>query len=290
MMRPLCMVIASCLVSLPASAINSELDALNQLCRKATASGDYEDAAAVCRRARFDASKLAPGSSEHIASIVNEAELKVILNNHPDAVALYGYAVTLVERRKPGTVEAAELLAHKAESQIYRGKNYEAEVILRRALQIREKVQGPEAFDTSVTRVRYGDVLGFLQQPFESHFAYVKSLVAFEKGGIAAREQYLRTRLRIAELLSRQLRFEEAASEFNRLLQDSQAAPLVSSYSTVALDRLAWISANRGKIEEAIDFYNRELAELQANSGSADQIALVMERIGSLRSQSDARH
>ncbi len=271
-------------LSAHAQSSNKELDALNQLCRQATASGDYSEAAAVCRRARFDASKLAPGSNEHIASLINEAELKVKLGNHVDAVDIYGRALQMVERKPGGgnSAEAAVLLERRAESQMARGKNYEAELILRRALEIRDKLFGPTSIKTAITRVRHADTLTILQQQFDALEQYRKALKVFEAGGIETRDRYLATRLSIAELLSRQSRREEAEVEFNRLLDDAQKPPRKSEYVIAAYDRLAWLQGLKGNVDDARGIYQREIDEIGTSGLRKDLMPQINERLKAL--------
>lgn len=266
-----------------AQSSNKELAALNQLCRQATASGDYSEAAAVCRRARFDASKLAPGSNEHIASLINEAELKVKLGNHVDAVDIYGRALQMVEQHGGGaTAEAAVLLERRAESQMARGKNYEAELILRRALGIREKLFGPASIKTAITRVRHADTLTILQQQFDALEQYRKALKVFEAGGNETRDRSLATRLSIAELLSRQSRREEAEVEFNWLLDDAQKPPRKSEYVIAAYDRLAWLRGLKGDVDGARGIYQREIDEIGTSGLRKDLMPQIDERLKAL--------
>ncbi len=274
------------MTQLPAQAqsSNKELDALNQLCRQATAGGDFSEAAAVCRRARFDASKLAPGSNEHIASLINEAELKVKLGNHVDAVDIYARALKMVEQRSGGaaTAQAAVLLERRAESQMARGKNYEAELILRRALEIREKLFGPKSIKTAITRVRHADTLTILQQQFDALDEYRRALLVFESGGTETRDRSLATRLSIAELLSRQSRREEAEAEFNRLLDDAQKAPKKSEYVIAAYDRLAWLQGLKGDADGARGIYQREMDEIGTSGIRKDLVPQIDERLKAL--------
>lgn len=269
-----------------AADLEKEIDALNQLCRNTVASGDYSEAAAVCRRARFDASKLAPGSEVHIASLVNEAELKVKLGNHVDAVDIYGRALRMLEQQPGGgtSAEAAVLLERRAESQMARGKNYEAELILRRALQIREKLSGPLAIETAITRVRHADTLTILQQQFDALDEYRLALKAFEAAGSVTRERYLATRLSIAELMSRQSRREEAEVEYGRLLEDAQKPPQQRQYLIAAYDRLAWLQGLKGDLSGARELYRRELAEIEASGLRKDLIPQIDERLKRLAS------
>jgi len=284
--KKILMLLVAGVAQLPAHAqsSNTELAALNQLCRLATASGDYSEAAAVCRRARFDASKLAPGSNEHIASLINEAELKVKLGNHVDAVDIYGRALQMIEQRPGGgaTAEAAVLLERRAESQMARGKNYEAELILRRALGIREKLFGPTSIKTAITRVRHADTLTILQQQFDALEQYRKALKVFEAGGVETRDRYLATRLSVAELLSRQSRREEAEVEFNRLLDDAQKLPKKSEYVIAAYDRLAWLQGLKGNVDSARGIYQREIEEIGTSGLRKDLMPQIDERLKAL--------
>lgn len=266
---------------IPVEAQNREMAALNGVCRRLIDSGDDVRASSICRRVNLEVAKLAPDSPEYLTSLVNLAELKRKQNNNLAADSLLADALIQLEKIGKGeTLEAAELLELQAEAKVSRGKVFEAEPSLRRAVKLRETLNGPASLEAASTRVRHATVLGMLQQFQAAHVAYRRSLSVYEHGGGATRDEYLRTQHMIAELLHRQARYSQAEVEYRRLLDDASQAPAVSDLVVAALDRLAWLALQDGRAEDAVALYRREIAELGtsvANSGAVRAAELRIE-------------
>lgn len=275
-------------LSQAALAIEEQLAKLNRLCRELIDAGNYPEASSVCGRVSFDIKKLASGSPQHIVSLVGLADLKRRQENNVSADALYAEALGYIDQRDPDSFEAATLLDLQAESKIGRGKLLEAEPLLRRALAIREKQHGADAPDVAETRVRYANVLSMTAQYQKAHIAYRSALVVFQNGGMATRNAYLDTRRRLAEVMERESRFEQAQTEYLQLLADAQGAPPARGSVALALDRLGWIASQDGRGTDATDFYRRELAELKAASANRETIAALEARLAALTASTAA--
>lgn len=273
-------------LALAATAVQAqsrEVEALNRICREALDSGDALRAAPVCKRMQEQVERLAPGTDAALTALRNLAELKRRQDNNLAADELYTEALALVDRTGRGeTLLAADLLERQADAKIARGTIFEAEPGLRRAVALRDTLNGATSLEAAATRVRHATVLAMLAQYQGAHVGYRRALAVYERAGPALRGETLATRRLIAELLARQSRLSQAESELRRLLEDASATPRVVEQVVFALDQLAWIAAESGRRDDAIALYRRELAELGQAPANAESARLVRARLADL--------
>jgi tetratricopeptide (TPR) repeat protein len=282
---PVLLALALVVAAGSAAAQPREIEALNRICRDALDQGDDLRSASVCKRIHEQVSRLAPGTEAQLLSIRNLAEIKRRQDNNLAADELYTEALRIIDQAGQGETRlAAELLEKQADAKIARGTIFEAEPGLRRAVTIRERVDGATSLVTAETRVQHATVLGLLLQFQDAQIAYRRSLAVFERAGAAQRSRYLATRRQIAELLSRQYRLEQAEAEYQRLLDDAGSAPPVPADQLFALERLAWIALETGRIDDARALYQRQIEMLGASPSDVETARVVRNRLASLAS------
>lgn len=287
---PVLLSVTLAIAATSAQAQPREVEALNRICRQALDSGDAVRAATVCKRMHDQVERLAPGTEAALTSIRNLAELKRRQDNNLAADELYTEALAMVDKAGQGeSLLAADLLERQADARIARGTIFEAEPGLRRAVLLRDALNGPTSLEAAATRVRHATVLAMLTQYQGAHVGYRRALAVYERAGPAHRTETLATRRLIAELLIRQSRLTQAESELRRLLDDASAAPRVVEQVVFALDRLAFIAAESGRRDDAVALYRRELSELGPTPANADAVRLVQARIAALTATVAAR-
>lgn len=280
---PVLLAIALAIAAGNAAAQPREIEALNRICRDALDQGDDLRSASVCKRIHEQVSRLAPGTEAQLVSIRNLAEIKRRQDNNLAADELYTEALRIIDQAGQGETRlAAELLERQADAKIARGTIFEAEPGLRRAVTIRERVDGATSLITAATRVEHATVLGLLLQFQDAQIAYRRSLAVYERAGAAQRSRYLATRRQIAELLSRQYRLEQAEAEYQRLLDDAGSAPPVPAEQAFALDHLAWIATETGRLDDARALYQRQLEVLGSSSSDAEAARVVRGKLAAL--------
>lgn len=274
-------------LSMPARAqLGNELTALNQLCRMSIAAGDYEEALRVCRRVSFDIAKLAPGSPEHVTSLVNIGDVKRLVANFVDADALYQDALKLVERGpgKDGPVAQA-LLAQIVEVKIKRGKFLDAEVLLRRALEQRKKISAPDDPVLTQLRLRHADLQSLSHQFPEAEKNYAAVIAILARGGQPMAELHRVALQHLAETLERQQKYQRAELGYLDLLSAIESAPPSPDARLSlpqVLGRIGFVVEQQGRQREAARYYARELTLLKTSGAAPDVIANLEARLSTL--------
>jgi len=254
-----------------AEEVASGLAALNSVCKARIKSGDYEDALRVCKRVRFDAEKMAPGSPQHIESLVNLGDIKMFDENYVDADAYYTSALEWVERatepsKEPGATDVPTLLATLVELKVKRGRLAEAEPLLKRALELQEKSNAP-ASKVAVIQARYADLLADGRQFLEAEEAYKQAISVLERSGPSMAQGLMLALQGQGEMYERRAMLSHAEMSYRRLLELAVQGTPGNPQLITALDRLADICEQQGRPAEAKTLYQREMAALLAGPG-----------------------
>jgi len=241
------------------------LAALNRVCRSVIDRRDFEEALRLCKRVSFDASKLAPGSQEHIASLINIGDIKSLVDNYVDADAYYASALLLAERKEgKDSAQAAELLTTLVETKVKRGKFLDAEALMRRLLAIREKAAGAQ--DTAA-ELAYGRAIGVL-----------------ERGGAETADAYALAVQHLAEMYERRSQYHQAEMQYRRLLNIVERRTPAGGLLATTLDRLARVCEEQNAWPEATAFYQRELNTLSAANAPPQAMQTLQAKLAELRS------
>jgi poly(beta-D-mannuronate) lyase len=269
----------------PPDPVTGGLDALNAVCRSSIDSRNFDDALSLCKRVNFDASKLAPGSQAHIASLINIGDIKRLVENYVDADAYYASALMLVElaggRDSP---QAAQLLKLMVEIKAKRGKFLDAEVLMRRLLATLEKTAGPEDVPVAVARAGYADLLSQSRQFPEAELAYGRAIGVLEHAGTESTEAYALAVRHLAEMYERRAQYIQAEVQYRRLLDIVERGGLGAEALATTLDQLANVCEEQGKWTEAASFYRREMNTLSAAGSAPQSIGRVQAKLSELNS------
>lgn len=266
--------------------LGNQLAALNQLCRDPIAKGNFEDALRVCRRVSFDIGKLAPGSPEFIASLVNIGDVKRLVENYVDADAFYQEALKVIERsRGKDSAAALDMMERIVEIKIKRGKFLDAETVLTRSIAIRAKGAAANDPDVAIVRLRHADLQSLSHQFPEAERNYAAVIAIFAAGSERTADAYRTAVRHLAETLEREQKFQRAEIEYLRLLDLTMQRPPNAKALTVAqvLDRLGFVVEQQNRRADALSYYQRELTLLKATGGAQDLVANLEAQIAALR-------
>ena len=270
-----------------AKEVTTGLAALNAVCRSAIDRRDFDEALRLCKRVSLDASKLAPGSPEHIASVVNIGDIKNLVENYVDAEAYYASALMLVERADGNdSAAAAELLATLVEMKIKRGKFLDAEVVMHRLLAMREKAAGPQDAGVAIVRARYADLLSQSRQFAEAELAYGHAIGVLEHSGAEAAGAYELAVRHLAEMYERRSQYNQAEVQYQRLLNIVERRASGDGTLATTLDRLAHVCEEQNKWSQAIALYQREMSTLSAANASPEIAQTIQIKLTELSSMS----
>jgi tetratricopeptide (TPR) repeat protein len=265
--------------------VTTQLAALNAVCRSAIDSRDFDNALRLCKRVSFDASKLAPGSQEHIASIVNLGDIKSFVENYVDADAYYASALALVESAaSKDSPQAADLLTIMVETKVKRGKFLDAEILLQRLLAMRERATGPQDPQVAIVRTRYADLLSQSHQFPEAELAYGRAIGVLERAGTESTEAYALAVQHLAEMYERRSQYIQAQVQYRRLLDIVERGSLGAEARAMTLDRLAHICEERKEWPEAAGLYRNEMSVLGSTGAAAQTIDRVQAKLAELES------
>jgi poly(beta-D-mannuronate) lyase len=225
----------------PSAEITRGLKSLNAVCRTEIDRGDYGEALRVCKRIGLDAEKMAPGSDEHVAGLVNMGDIKALVGNYVDADSFYGAALALVDRTgvRDGN-QAAQLLTKLVEFKVKRGKYLDAELMARRLLSIREKAAGAQDAGVAVVRVRYADLLAASRQFPQAEAAYAQAIAVLERGGVQTAPAHALAVQRLAEMYARRAQYKQAEAQYQRLLELVELRALGDALLATARQGLAY--------------------------------------------------
>jgi tetratricopeptide (TPR) repeat protein len=251
----------------PADQVTAGLEALNAVCRSNIDSHNFDAALRLCKRVSFDASKLAPGSQAHIASLINLGDIKSLVENYIDADAYYASALALVERVEgKDSPQAAQLLTMMVEIKTKRGKFLDAEVLMQRLLATLERTAGAEDAAVAVARTRYADLLSQSRQFPEAELAYSRAIGVLEHAGAAWTDPYALAVRHLAEMYERRSQYIQAEVQYRRLLDIVERRALGAETLATTLDRLANVCEEQDKWSEAAKLYRREMSTLSASA------------------------
>lgn len=252
--RALCAGTWALLASFPVlpADVATGLAAFNQLCRRTIDTGDYNEAARICKRVNFNAAKLAPASVEHVASIANMGDIKALEANFVDADALYANALRLVDDHGGAdSAAAAALLERLVEFKVKRGKYLDAQVLAKRVLSMREKVAGVDDVGVAVVRVRYADMLAESHQFQEAEAAYRQAISVLARGAPGRAVDHARAIQHLAELYERRGQYQKAEVQYLRLAEMVDIEGLGAAQRASALQRLAYVCHEQDRQSEA---------------------------------------
>jgi tetratricopeptide (TPR) repeat protein len=269
----------------PPDQVTGGLEALNAVCRSAIDSRNFDEALRLCKRVSFDASKLAPGSQAHIASLINIGDIKSLVENYIDADAYYAAALVLTERAdgKNGP-QAVQLLTTIVEIKTKRGKVLDAEVLMQRLLATLERTAGPEDAAVAVARARYADLLSQSRQFPEAEQAYGRAIGVLEHAGTESTDAYALAVRHLAEMYERRAQYIQAEAQYRRLLDIVERRSLGAEALATTLDRLANICEEQNKWTEAAQFYRREISTLAAAGSASETIGRIQAKLTGLDS------
>lgn len=223
---------------------------------------NYDEAGKICKRVREDIKVLVGISPLYMRSVVNEADAKWAVGNYPEAFNLYSEAAEVAI--KLGDIDKVrELRIRQAEAELFRGKSFEAEILLRDALRRVQNSRISNSLQEADLLSRHAEVLLALGQPKAAMQGY---LAAFEKLDVDSykdRPVLLKTQLRYAELFERQSRYSGATASYLKLLQVASSKPASPEYIGIAYGRLGWISETLGKPADALSYYRKQLEVIE---------------------------
>ena len=261
------------------------LAALNRVCRSVIDRRDFEEALRLCKRVSFDASKLAPGSQEHIASLINIGDIKSLVDNYVDADAYYASALLLAERKEgKDSAQAAELLTTLVETKVKRGKFLDAEALMRRLLAIRENAAGAQDTAVAIVRTRLADLLSQSREYPEAELAYGRAIGVLERGGAETADAYALAVQHLAEMYERRSQYHQAEMQYRRLLNIVERRTPAGGLLATTLDRLARVCEEQNAWPEATAFYQRELNTLSAANAPPQAMQTLQAKLAELRS------
>jgi tetratricopeptide (TPR) repeat protein len=277
----LAMLALQCAAS-PARAgdVSSGLAALNRLCRSAIAHADNDEALRVCHRVGNDLARLAPGSTEQIASLVNIGDIKTKVENFVDADAYYSAALKLTEKADgPQSAGVAALLATLVETKVTRGKFLDAEALMKRLLATREAAAGADDPEVALVRLRHADMLAESHQFPEAELAYTAAVAVLAAGGAATVTGYADGLQHLAELYERRAQYQQAERQYRLLLHQVEQSWPASARLPDTLARLAYVCDQQDKRSEAEALYRRALAVAQAPGATTEIAARIQTRL-----------
>jgi tetratricopeptide (TPR) repeat protein len=235
---------------------------------------NYEEASKVCKRVKQDVLVLVGLSPLYLRSVVDDADAKWALGNYPEAFNLYAQAAD-VAIKLGDTVKIIELRIRQAEAELFRGKSFEAEILLRDAITRVQGKTGNNALQEADLFSRHAEVLVALGQTKAAQQGYLAAFAKLDAESAKDRPVLLKTQLRYAELFERQSRYTAAMASYQRLLKLAQSDPLSADYMIIAYERMGWISETLHKREEALLFYRHQLEIIEkdpARSTSTDEL------------------
>ncbi len=219
---------------------------------------NYEEAGKICKRVKQDVKALVGMSPLFLRSAVNEADAKWALGNYPEAFNLYAEAVEVAI--KLGDVnKVRELRIRQADAAMFRGKSFEAEILLRDAIARVQSTAGSSALQEADLLSRHAEVLVTLGQTKAAMQGYLAAFAKLDVISATDRPILLKTQLGYAELFERQSRYAGAMATYQRLLKLAQSSPVSVEYTIIAYERMGWISETLGKPQEALVFYKHQL-------------------------------
>jgi tetratricopeptide (TPR) repeat protein len=252
--------------------VSAGLATLNQQCRAYIDRGEYDEALRRCKSALANAEQLAPGSSEHIASLVSIGDLKRLELNYVDADLYYTSALKIVEAQQ-GNANAPDpnvLLDKIIAIKVKRGKFFEATQISNRLLQQQQKRAGANDAGVARLKARNADLLSQSRLFPEAEQSYLEALAVLETAGPALNAVYAQTVQHFAETYERQGKYLRAEGEYRKLLSVVQERKLGSDWEALALDRLGYMAEQQDQPTQALAFYQREMEILHASGAPAE--------------------
>jgi tetratricopeptide (TPR) repeat protein len=169
------------------------------------------------------------------------------------------------------------------------GRREEAEPLLRRALSIREKVQGPKHADVATTVTHLASNLRFQKREKEAEDEYLRAIALTEDwfGGEHRRVASLLTDLGSMRLFAR--RFEEALADFERAhaILEAKGEPMDDALRLRAGERVGSALNRLGRHDEAIvwlrawlERHSESLGEHVALDTGIDELARAHRELG----------
>ena len=263
--------------------VTGGLDALNGLCRSTIDKQDFDEAQRICKRITFDAQAMAPGSSTHIASLLNMGDIKARVENYVDADAYYSNALQLVENAgAPASDQAAGILTSLIEFKIKRGKYLDAATIAQRLLSIREATAGASDVNVAIVRARYADLLSQSHQFPEAEAVYGRALAVLEHSGAEHAQTYALTVQHLGEMYERRAQYRQAEQQYRRVVDIAERNGLGYRLLAGALDRAAYVCEQQDKNAEAAAFYRRALQTLRGTTTPPEIMARIQARLAAL--------
>lgn len=269
------------LTAVPNAEAEDSLSALNAVCRKQI-DAHSEDADAICRRVTFNLSKLAPGSPEHIQSIINLGDIRLLDKHYIDAAPFYTTALALSDKRDKNSLATAKILETLAFTKLSYAKYDDARGYAERALAIRDRLGIGHGVEASVTRVMLGDLLAVLTDFPLAESTLKQARDDLAAAGPGARMEYLNAQKHLSDLYELQHRYELAYDAFTRLLSIAAAEPPIVAMVGRAHEELGWICSELHRDDEAHMHYSKALEILKEIGGDPSVVASIELRLQKL--------
>ena len=265
------------------SAFANDADAMKFISRcehELNETKDYVEATKICKRVKLDVKVLVGLSPLYIRSIVNEADAKWAVGNYSEAFILYTEAAGIADKLGDAN-KVRELRIRQAESELYRGKSIEAEILLRDALErLRKTKPGRSAAAEEVNLLtRHATVLVSLNQTQAALAEYETALAKLEWLPRSARPVALKAWLGYAELFERRSRYTASLEAYKHLADLAKAKPVDEQYLALAYQRMAWIQETLRNPGEAISMYRRQLSVVENSPGRSNDIEEIRKKI-----------
>lgn len=263
-------------------AVNAQAAAMNALCRKAIERND-EAADNLCHRISFDIATLAPGSAEHVASLMNLGEIQARRQSFIDAAPYYERALAVVEQRGKETAEVADIIDVLADAKLRYSKFTEAEALLRRSLAIRSKLGQGGSVKAAKARVMHADLLAVIGDFPTAESSYLRARDDLLAAGAPARASYLYAQLHLAQMYILQFRHVQAVRELKILIEASAKAPIDTDYLIVGQRELGWTYDQLGESDMAVQYLQRAADAMRGRGDAALEIEAIEAKVAELK-------
>lgn len=263
-------------------AVNTQAAAMNTLCRKAVERND-ESADNLCHRISFDIATLAPGSAEHIESLLNLGEIQARRQSYIDAAPYYERALAVAEQRGKETAQVADIIDVLADAKLRYSKFTEAEALLRRSLAIRAKLGQSGSIKAATARVMHADLLAVIGDFPTAESSYVRARDDLATAGPSARSAFLHAQLHLAQMYILQFRHPQAIRELQTLLEAASMAPADTDYLITSHRELGWTYDQLGETDMAVQHLQKAVEGMRSRGDSSLEVEVIEAKIAELK-------
>jgi tetratricopeptide (TPR) repeat protein len=225
------------------------------------------------------------------------ADINLLGDNHPDAIAARGRlansyeragepenAIGLYERaladseqvHGPDDPETLAALGRLAAAYLAAGRNGDAIALHRRSLEASERAHGPRHSETIAARARLADCCMAAGQHKEAIDLYTRILADHERIQGPRHSDTIAARARLALAYRQAGRMRDAIPVYQRVLADREQVQGAHHPDTLAArGNLASAYHSTGRMKEAIPIYERTLADWEQVQGPLDPHTLT---------------